>query len=104
WISTRSDSAHFQHNASDRVGIKVISSSLISDPPVLAPISDWISTRSDSTHLQHNASDRVGDKFNSISFKATQFRSIFSNGFNGHGNGLLIFPKFLFFFCRPMEV
>ncbi|KAF3948546.1 hypothetical protein CMV_025473 [Castanea mollissima] len=42
-------------------------------------------------------------RFNSISFKATQFRSIFSNGFNGHGNGLLIFPKFLFFFCRPRE-
>ncbi|KAF3950724.1 hypothetical protein CMV_023554, partial [Castanea mollissima] len=43
-------------------------------------------------------------RFNSISFKATQFRSIFSNGFNGHGNGLLIFPKFRFFFCRPREV
>ncbi|KAM3690934.1 hypothetical protein ACB098_09G160700 [Castanea mollissima] len=69
WISTRSDSTHFQHNASDRVGIKVISSSLISDPPVLAPISDWISTRSNSTHFQHNAIDQfqISDSIPSLS-------------------------------------
>ncbi|KAF3946270.1 hypothetical protein CMV_027448, partial [Castanea mollissima] len=40
WISTHFDSTHFQNYAS-QVGDQVISSSLISDPPVLAPISGW---------------------------------------------------------------
>ena len=38
WISTHSDSTQFQSDAS-QVRDQVISSSLISDPPVLAPIS-----------------------------------------------------------------
>ena len=38
WISTHSNSTHFQNYAS-QIGHQVISSSLISDPPVLVPIS-----------------------------------------------------------------
>ncbi|KAF3965952.1 hypothetical protein CMV_009902 [Castanea mollissima] len=55
WISTHSDSTHFQNYAS-QVRDQVISSSLISDPLVIAPISDWISTYSDSTHFENCAS------------------------------------------------
>nr|POE96789.1 hypothetical protein CFP56_27452 [Quercus suber] len=97
WISTHSDSTQFRNYAS-QVRDQVISSSLIPDPPVLAPISaqvlskfspqsslslsSFANFRLDSTHFQNYAS-QVGDQI------------FFSNGFSGHGNGLVIFPKIL---------